>query len=105
MTFTDRIIPFYVRFIYGFGFISVLIGMISFGTNIVTMITVKGFYIPAWWIPVVAVGIIIGCICLGYYLEKYDILNRISSHSNQNANPELKQLCEDVKEIKGMLKN
>ena len=104
MTTADRLIPFWVRFQWGFGYISILMGLVSFGMSIVTMITVKGIYIPLWTIPIVATMVLALCTMIGYYFEKYDIQNRISSHSNQNANPEFVQMIRDIKEIKEMLK-
>jgi cell division protein FtsW (lipid II flippase) len=71
--------------------------------NLVTMITVKGFYTPAWLIPIVGAAVICICIVIGYIFEKKNVLNRISSHSNQNANPEFKELCLNVKEIRKTL--
>lgn len=102
---TDRIIPFYVRFMWGFGYISVLIGLINFGMNLITMVTVKEIYIPLWVIPIVGGIIILGCTYIGWYFEKYNIQNRITSHLNQAANPEFTQLCKDVKEIKNKLES
>jgi hypothetical protein len=102
-TITDRLIPYYVWFLYGFGLISVFITVVNFGANQVTMITVKGIFVPLWMVPVVGITIIIFCIVLGYYFEKYHVWNRITSHQNQNMNPEIKQLSDDVKAIKKML--
>ena len=42
MTLTDRLVPFYVWFVLGFGIIAILIGIVNFGMNVVTMFTVKG---------------------------------------------------------------
>lgn len=104
-TITDRIIPFYVWFLYGFGIISVFIAIINFGANIVTMITVKGIFIPISAIPIVGGALIILCVLIGHYFEKYSIWNRITSHQNQNMNPEIRQLSEDVKAIKKILED
>jgi len=104
VTLTDHLIPMYVRFGYGFGIISIFLGLISFGMNVVTMITVKGFYVPAWLIPIVGVGIVILCICIGYVLEKKNVLSRISTHSSTKINTEFRDMCQDVKEIKQMMK-
>jgi hypothetical protein len=71
--------------------------------NVVTMITVKGFYTPAWLIPIVGAGIIVMCICIGYVLEKKNVLSRISTHSSTKINTEFRDMCEDVKAIKKLL--
>jgi hypothetical protein len=103
MTATDFAIPYYVRFWWGFGYVSILLGIVNFGLNIVTAITVKGIYIPLWVIPLVAGGVILFCISVGLFSERYDIENRISTHKNLQSNPEFKQMCLDIKEIKDKL--
>jgi len=40
---------------------------------------------------------------VGYYFEKKDIQNRITSHSNKNANPEFIKVCKDIALIKKKL--
>ena len=102
MTLTDNLIPYYVWFVYGFGIVSILIGIVNFGMSLVTMITVKGIYIPLWMILVVAVLVIGFCTATGYFFEKYAIWSRITSHQNMNINPEIRQLCEDVRYIRTM---
>lgn len=99
-TFTDRIIPFYVWFLYGFGIISVFMAIINFGANLVTMITVKGIFVPVSAIPLVGGILLALCILIGHYFEKYSIWNRITSHQNQNMNPEIRQVSADVQETK-----
>jgi len=98
-TITDKMIPYYVRFLWGFGYLGVFIGLVNFGVNIITMITVKGFYVPLWVIPIVGAVLILFCTGIGYYFEKHDVQNRIISHANRNANPEFAQQCAEVKEI------
>jgi hypothetical protein len=99
-TITDRIIPFYVWFFYGFGIISVFMAIINFGANLVTMITVKGIFVPVSAIPLVGGILLALCILIGYFFEKYDVWNRITSHQNQNMNPEIRQVSKDVQETK-----
>jgi hypothetical protein len=105
ITITDKMIPYYVRFLWGFGYIGVFIGLVNFGMILITTITVKGFYIPLWVIPIVGAAVILFCTGVGYYFEKYDIQKRIASHSNRNANTEFAQQCAEVKEILEILKN
>ncbi len=104
MTVTDRLVPYYVWFILGFGIISILFGIVNFGMNLVTMFTVKGFYMPFWIIPIAVGVMIVFCVGIGWFFEKYDIWNRIISHQNQRMNPEMRQMAEDVREIKRLLK-
>lgn len=103
MALLDKFIPTYTRFVYGFSVISVVIGLVSFGMALITMITVKGIYIPAWVIAVVAGLLILLCTLTGYVFEKYSIWDRITSHQNQKANPEVRQILQEVKEIRKIL--
>jgi hypothetical protein len=105
MTTTDYLIPYYVWFTYGFGVISILMGIMNFGMLAITLITVKGIYIPLWMIPVVAGVMVIICVCVGRFFEKYGIWDRVTSHQNKNANPESVQICRDVAIIKKMLED
>jgi len=104
MTLADKLIPQYVRFTWGYNYVNLVIALVSFGINIITVATVKGIYMPLWILPIIGVIIVLFCAALGYYFEKKDIIKRMVSHSNKNANPEFVQLCKDVKEIKGKLK-
>lgn len=103
MTFTDWLIPQFVRFQWGYGYISLGLAILSFGMSIVTMLTVKGIYIPMWMLILVGLAGIDCCLILGYFCEKFDIQNRMSSHSNKTANPEFKKLCDDIEVIKRKL--
>jgi len=96
MTFTDWLIPQFVRFQWGYGYISLGLAILSFGMSIVTMLTVKGIYVSMWMLIMVGLAGLAMCLILGYLCEKYDIQNRIASHTNNAANPEFKKLCEDV---------
>jgi hypothetical protein len=102
-TLVDRLIPLYVWFAAAFGPMAMAISAINFGMIVVTLITVKGIYVPAWMVPVVATIIIIFSIATGYVLERYDVMNRILHHQNLNQNPQMKQISEDVAAIKKML--
>jgi hypothetical protein len=103
MTLTDKLIPYYVWFTYGFGFISNPIAIVNFGMLLITLITVKGIYVASWMIPVIVGLDIIACIAVGHYFEKYNIWNRITSHQNIKMNPQIKQMSDDITEIKKML--
>ena len=103
MTVTDRLIPYYVWFVFGFGIIAILIGIVNFGMNLVTMFTVKGIYMPFWIIPIAVAALVAFCTGIGWFLEKYDIWNRITSHQNRRMNPEIRQMADDIKEIRNLL--
>ena len=103
MTFIDKLIPQYVRFQWGYGYVSLVLALISFGMSLVTMLTVRGIYISLWMLILIGLGVVIFCTGLGYYFEKKDVQNRITSHSNKNANPELVKICKDIALIKKKL--
>ena len=103
MTFVDKLIPQYVRFQWGYGYVSLALALISFGMSLVTMLTVKGIYISLWMLLLIGVGVVVFCTGLGYYFEKKDIQNRITSHVNNNANPEVTKICKDIVSIKKKL--
>jgi len=103
MTVTDRLIPYYVWFVFGFGIIAILIGIVNFGMNLVTMFTVKGIYMPFWIIPIAVAALVAFCTGIGWFFEKYDIWNRITSHQNRRMNPEIRQMADDIKEIRSLL--
>lgn len=100
MTLVDKLIPQYVRFQWGYGYVSLLMALISFGMSLVTMLTVKGIDIPAWTLLIIGGLVVMGCTMVGYCFEKQDIQNRITSHANKTANPEFKQVCKDIALIK-----
>jgi cell division protein FtsW (lipid II flippase) len=79
------------------------LGVDSFGMSLVTMLTVKGIYISLWMLLLIGVGVVVFCTGLGYYFEKKDIQNRITSHVNNNANPEVTKMCKDIVLIKKKL--
>lgn len=99
----DRLIPYYVWFIFGFGVLSILLGIANFGMLLITTITVKGIYISLWLLPIVGILFILACISIGYVFEKYKLWSKITSHQTRNTNPEVDQLCKDVQAIKAML--
>jgi len=105
MTTTDTVIPYYVWFTFGSNVISIVISTLNFGMILVTLITVRGIQVPLWMIPAVAAMYALACIATGYFFEKYKIWDRITSHQNVNANPQMRDLIVDVAEIKQMLKN
>jgi hypothetical protein len=100
MTFFDTMIKLAAWFMYGFGIVSMMIGIANFGMILVTVITVKGIDIPLWAIPALGTIVIVFCTAVGYFFKKYGIWEKITSYNNTQTNPEIKQVCQDVKDIK-----
>jgi len=103
MTVTDKLVPYYIWLTFGFSNISTFVGIINFGILLITLITVKGIYIPAWAIIFIAGILIMFCTTIGYFFDNYTVWKRIVSYQNKNVNPELSRLCEDVDKIKKKL--
>jgi hypothetical protein len=101
----NNIVPIYVWFTFGFSLMGIAVSMLNFGMLVVTMVTVKGIVVPVWIIIPVGAGLVTVCILVGYFSEKYKIWGKIVSRQNRNANPEVNQIANDVKEIKAMLEN
>ena len=99
-----KIIPYYVWFFYGFGIVSVVMGITNFGMIAVTLLTVKGILIPSWSIAVVVLLMIIFCIIVGFFFDKYKIWNKVTSYQNQNTNPEIAQMFSNLKELSNDIK-
>lgn len=104
MIVTNWLIRQYVRFQWGYGYVSLAMAICSFGMAGVTLLTVKGMYIPLWLICGIAIAAIAFCGWLGYFCEKHDIQNRITSHANRNANPEFDQLCKRCERTETIVK-
>ena len=109
-TLVDKAIPYWVWFILGFGCLSVIFSMGNYAINFITLLTVKGIYIPLWAIMGLIVVMIGICMFVGWVFETYQIWDRITSHQNRNMNPEIRgiydkvtSLEKDIKEIKKAL--
>lgn len=109
-TVADKLIPYWVWFILGFGCLSVIFSMGNYAINFITMLTVKGIYIPIWAIVGLIVAMICICMFVGWFFERYQIWDRITSHQNRNMNPEVRGIYDkvisvekDIKEIKKAL--
>ena len=100
MPLLDGTIKLLAWFIYGFGIVSMMIGIANFGMILVTVITIKGIDIPLWAIPALGISVIVFCTAIGYAFKKYGIWEMVTSYNNQQTNPEIKQLCQDVKDVK-----
>ena len=105
MSIADRLIPLYVRGTYGLAVFSFFMSMINIGAVVMTLLTVKGYDIPLWMLSVLAVALTLFFFAFGWVMEKYDIANRIQSHANTRMNPEIKRMCEDIKEIRRILES
>lgn len=99
MTLVDTIIPYYYWFKNGFGEISVPMALVNLALLVVTMITVKGIYIPLWIVPIIAVVVICACVGVGWFFEKYDINSRIATHVTKKQNPMLNEMFEILKKM------
>lgn len=80
-----------------------VIGIANFGMLAVTLITVKGIYIPLWLIPAIGISVVGGCIWIGWFFIRYDIQNRITEYLNANSNPQINQIQSDLNAIKERL--
>ena len=103
MTATDSFIHIYYWLKCGLSEISLPMSVINFVTIITVLFTQKGIFVPMWVIPVVAIVVIAGCVFIGWFNQKYDIYSRTNSIINQQMNPEIKQISDDVKAIKASL--
>lgn len=103
MTFTDRLVPVWVWFLYGIGLVQQILGTAALVISLATYATVKGIYVPVWSIPIAIVGLSLGVIVLGKMLVMFDIQNRIQTYINQNANPEIAEMHREIHAIKGIL--
>jgi len=100
MTAVDRIIPFYIWFTLGFGVVAVILGIINFCVNIITMLTVKQIYIPLWAVVLLSLFTVIFCVFVGWFFEYYKIWDRMTSHTNRKMNPEIRSIVSDIQKIK-----
>lgn len=93
----QRLVPLYVWFGVGYGVISLFMAVVNFGMLAITLLTVKGIYVPSWSLVIFAILVSLVCITIGYLFIKYDIGNRIVEYQNEKMNPQIKQITEDVK--------
>jgi len=77
------------------GFLILGIGSLLIGINL---------NIPQWWLPIIVICWIVGCYTLGYLDEKYGFWKNQQKHLAGTINPVLKEVWEDVKEIKNKIK-
>lgn len=96
----ETFIPLYVWFGVGYGVISLFMAVVNFGMLAITLLTVKGINVPSWSLVIFAVIVSLICITIGYLFIKYNIGNRIVEYQNQNMNPQIKQISDDVKWLK-----
>jgi len=103
MTLTDKLIPYYYWFKNGFGEISLPLGLFNFATIVIIAFTQKGIEISLYAVPFIALGIIIGLVFVGWFMEHYDVNSRLAIHAITKQNPMLNEMCEDIKAIKAKL--
>jgi hypothetical protein len=78
-------------------------GIINFCMIAVTMLTVKQIYIPMWGVVMLSLGTIMGCTFIGWSFERYKIWDRITSHTQRKANPEIRLIVSELSEIRETL--
>jgi cytochrome c biogenesis protein CcdA len=88
----DFLALYYVRFIAGFSILATFIGLVNFGFIVMTYVTVKGFNISSWVIPVIIGATLFGCISLGTIFERYKVWDKVTSFQNQRMNPEIRNM-------------
>jgi len=103
LTLVDRLIPFYVWFLWGFGLIAIAMGITNFCVNLITMLTVKQIYVPLGVGVLLSILMVGFCIFVGWFFEKYKIWDRITSHTQRKANPEIRLIVSELAEIRETL--
>jgi hypothetical protein len=103
MTIIDSMIKIYVWQLWGGSIVSQLLSLVSFTLVLTVALGQKGIYISWWVYPLIFLAIEMLYIFGGYLFKRWDIQNRIMLYSNQVANPQLIQLCNDTTEIKKIL--
>jgi hypothetical protein len=100
-----KLVPLYVWFSVGYGFLALFISIVNFG--MITLLTIKGMGIdaPASSLVILTVISIAGLSIIGFVFVRYNIQNEIAAYQNINMNPQIKQIYEDVKWIKESMKN
>lgn len=62
-------------------------------------------FIPGWALPLIGILWITGCYTFGYLDEKYGFWKNQQKHLAGTINPIMKQISEDIKEIKNKINN
>lgn len=89
----------YTWFLWGFQTVSVIFALTNFGMLLVTLLTVKGIYVPVLVIIPAVILLVMICIFTGYLLIRFSVQQRAQSYNNMNANPEIRELTELVRKI------
>ena len=97
------IVKLWVWFQTGYTPASIVLAIGNMGMLLITLLTVKGIYIPLWMICVIGGLIASGCIVLGHFWFTRNVQKGVQSYMNKNGNPEFKHLCDEVTEIKRLL--
>jgi hypothetical protein len=78
----------WIWFTQGWAVASIFLSMGNTGMAFITMLTVKGIYVPLWVIVFFVLCICVGVLLIGYKWYKSNIQAEVQSYSNNNANPE-----------------
>lgn len=100
MTVVDKLIPLYYWFKTGFGETSIPLALVNFTTIVFVALTQRGIEISLLTIPLIASGIMVGVVFIGWFMEKYDVNSRLATHAITKQNPMLNEMYDDIKVIK-----
>lgn len=94
----------WVWFTQGWAVASILLSIGNTGMSLITMLTVKGIYIPLWAIIFFVSCVCAGILLLGHYWYKSRMQAEVQSYLNYNGNPEWNERCAQWDRIEKMLK-
>jgi hypothetical protein len=100
MTITDRLIPYYYWFKYGYAELMIPVAIVNITFVAITLITVKGISIPLWLEIGLPISAGIACIVIGWFMQRYNITARVNSVANLYNNAELRKIYDDVDYIR-----
>lgn len=100
MTLADTIIGYQFWFEYGLQKAGLYVGIVSIGMTAITLLTVKGIYVPIWMFFPMGAAMVLFFVFLGYFLDTRNVMGRLISHQNRkDRNPEFGKLCENVENL------
>ncbi len=103
MTVVDRLIPYWYWLKCGLAEVTLPMSIVNFLMIVILMFSTKGIDITMYAIPFVCAIMIAGFTFVGWFGQHYGIYGRINTLINQEMNPEMKQISDDVKTIRAML--
>jgi len=103
MNLRKRFARLWVWFTQGWAVSSIFISIGNTGMMLITMLTVKGIYIPLWMIVIFVGFVILGILGLGYKWFRLNVQADVQSYLNTDANPEWNEKCRQLDRIEKML--